>query len=142
MNNEINALQTFFYNDKEVRTLWKDGEPWWVLKDVCDILGIENNRNVADRIDEDEKSNVRQTDIRNCDFEIPNRGLTIINESGLYKVILRSDKPEAKNFTRWITHEVLPSIRKHGAYITPSKTEEILNDPDAFTQYQLNQKAA
>jgi anti-repressor protein len=123
----------------------RDGEPWFVLKDVCDILGIENNRNVADRLDEDEKSNVRQADIRNCDFEIPNRGLTVINESGLYKVILRSDKPEAKNFTRWITREILPSIRKHGAYITTSKMEELMSDPDTWISLITtlkNEKAA
>jgi anti-repressor protein len=112
--------------------VWLNDEIWFVLKDVCDILGIENNRNVADRLDEDEKSNVRQADIRNCDFEIPNRGFTIINESGLYKVILRSDKPEAKKFMNWVTRDVLPSIRKHGMYITTSKMEELMNDPDAW----------
>jgi anti-repressor protein len=89
---------------------------------------------VATRLDDDEKAKVSQTDLRNGDFEMPNRGLTMINESGLYKVILRSDKPEAKKFMRWITHEVLPTIRKHGAYITSEKMEELMTDPDTWVK--------
>jgi prophage antirepressor-like protein len=112
-----------------------------VFKDVCDILGIENNRNVAGRLDEDEKSNARHADIRNCDFEIPNRGFTIINESGLYKVIMRSDKPEAKKFMNWVTREVLPSIHRHGAYITPAKIEEIISNPDTRQRNRCRTKS-
>jgi prophage antirepressor-like protein len=113
MNNETNALQTFFYNNKEVRTLWKDGEPWWVLKDVCDVLEIGNSRDVATRLHDDEKG------VDLIDTLGGAQKLTIINESGLYNVILRSDKPEADRFRRWITHEVLPSIRKHEVRATP-----------------------
>ncbi len=130
----MNGLKIFEYENMKVRTSVKDGEIWWVLKDVCDVLGISNSRRVAERLDEDEKSNVTQSDIRDNTLDIPNRGLTIINESGLYKVILRSDKPEAKKFMRWVTHEVLPSIRKHGAYITSEKMEELMNDPDTWVK--------
>ena len=108
MNNEI---QIFNYNDREVRTVQKDGEPWFVLKDVCAILGIGNNRMASDRLDTDEKG-VSQIDTLGGKQE-----MTVINESGLYNVILRSDKPEAKPFRKWVTSEVLPSIRKHGGYI-------------------------
>ena len=118
-----NELQIFNYNSAEVRTVIKDGEPWWVLKDVCEALNLSNPTVVADRLDIDERAK----------FDLGRQGETnIINESGLYNVILRSDKPEAKNFKRWITHEVLPSIRKHGAYMTPAKLEEMLMNPDAM----------
>ena len=105
-----------------------------MLKDVCEILRLSNSRKVAERLEEDEKSNVTLSDFRDVSFEIPNRGLTIVNESGLYKVIFRSDKPEAKKFMHWVTHEVLPSIRKHGAYITTDKMEELMNDPDTWVK--------
>ena len=130
MNNS--ELKVFNYEDQNVRTTIKDGEIWWVLKDVCEILGLSNSRKVAERLEDDEKSNVTLSDVRNVSFEIPNRGLCIINEAGLYKVILRSDKPEAKKFMKWVTHEVLPSIRKHGAYITTEKMEELMNDPNTW----------
>jgi anti-repressor protein len=113
----MNELRAFEYNGKEVRTAQKDGETWWVLKDVCAVLELANVGNIAARLDDDEKSNIHQTDIRNENIDIPNRGLTVINESGLYNVILRSDKPEAKAFKRWVMHEVLPSIRKTGGYV-------------------------
>ena len=129
-----NELRVFNYGNQNVRTTIRNGEIFWVLKDVCKILGLSNSRKVAERLDEDEKSNVTLSDIRNVSFDIPNRGLTVINESGLYKVILRSDKPEAKKFTHWVTHEVLPSIRKYGAYITSDKMEELMNDPDTWVK--------
>jgi len=122
-------LQVFNYSDKPVRTLLKDGEPWWVLKDVCDILKLSNNRMVSERLDPDEVNQAYVTDSLGRLQET-----TIVNESGLYNVILRSDKPEAKQFKRWITHEVIPSIRKHGAYLTPQKIEEVLSDPDTIIQ--------
>ena len=127
-------LQIFNYENHEVRTTVKDGEIWWVLKDVCQVLDLKNSRKVADRLESDEKSNVTQSDIRNIKFKIPNRGLTLINEPGLYKVILRSDKPEAKNFMNWVTHEVLPAIRRHGAYISSGKLEELMQSPDTWVK--------
>jgi len=108
----MKELQIFNYGTQQVRTVEIDGEPWFVLKDVCKILEITNSRNVADRLDDDEKNTVRLAD--------GNRGnpnMTIVSEAGLYKVILRSDKPEANQLMRFVTHEVLPSIRKHGMYI-------------------------
>ncbi len=120
-------LTIFNYNDNEVRTIQKDGEPWFVLKDVCKVLGISNHKMTAQRLDEDE---VSQTDL--TDSLGRKQETTVINEGGLYNVILRSDKPEAKPFKRWVTHEVLPSIRKHGAYMTPDKLGELLQDPDAM----------
>jgi len=123
----MNELQIYNYNDKQVRTVEMDGEPWFVLKDVCEILGLGTPSRVAERLDLDE---VSQTHI--IDSIGRQQETTIINESGLYNVILRSDKPEAKPFRKWVTSEVLPSIRKHGAYMTPDKIEEVLTSPDTI----------
>lgn len=117
----MNELQIFNYNDKEIRTVKKGGDLWWVLKDVCDVLELSNPTMIAGRLDEDERAK----------FDLGRQGETnIINESGLYNVILRSDKPEAKKFKRWVTHEVLPSIRKHGAYMNEQTLEQALTSPD------------
>lgn len=103
----MRTIQHFNYEGYEIRTIDIDGESWWVLADVCKVLGLSNPTVVASRLDEDERAKLG----------LGRQGAsTIINESGLYKVILRSDKPEAKGFTRWVTHEVLPSIRKTGTY--------------------------
>lgn len=114
----MDNLQIFNYGEIPVRTGLLDGEPWWVLADVCRVLGIKNSRDVVNRLDPDEKG------VGQIDTPGGNQNMTIINESGLYKVILRSDKLEAKPFTRWVTHEVLPAIRKTGAYsmTTPPPT--------------------
>mgnify|MGYP002769484329 CR=1 FL=1 len=126
MNNDI---QIFNYNNREVRTVQKDGEPWFVLKDVCAILDISNHKMTAQRLDVDEVSQTYLIDSIGRKQE-----MTVINESGLYNVILRSDKPEAKPFRKWVTSEVLPSIRKHGAYMTQEKLQEVLCNPDALFQ--------
>lgn len=109
----MNELQVFTYQESQVRTIQKDGEPWFVLKDVCQVLGLDTTqlKKIADRLDADEKA-------RNL-ITTPggDQETWIINESGLYNVILRSDKPEAKPFRKWVTSEVLPSIRKTGGYI-------------------------
>ena len=131
MNNS--ELKIFNYKNNEVRTTIKDGEIWFVLKDVCDVLGINNSKMVAARLDENEKAGVSLTDLSSNGTQ-QKRNFTIISEAGLYKVILRSDKPEAKKFMNWITHEVLPSIRKHGAYITSAKMEELMNDPETWVK--------
>lgn len=123
----MNELQVFSYEGKEIRTIQRNGETWWVLKDVCGVLGLSNARMIADRLDEDDVSLAYVTDSMGRQQQT-----NIVNESGLYNVILRSDKPEAKKFKRWVTHEVLPQIRRHGAYITTSKIEEIMNDPDSW----------
>ena len=123
----MNGLQVFSYEGNEVRTVQKDDGTWWVLKDVCAVLDISNNRDAALRLDEDEKDDVGITDAIGRQ-----QNTTVISESGLYNVILLSRKPEAKKFKRWVTHEVLPTIRRHGAYVTPAKLEELMNDPDSW----------
>ena len=120
----MSNIRIFNYNSVEVRTIQKDGEPWFVLKDVCNVLHIGNSRDVVARLDQDEKG-VGQIDTLGGKQE-----MTIINESGLYNVILRSDKPEAKPFRKWVTSEVLPTIRRHGMYATPDTVEKMLADPD------------
>ena len=120
----MNNLQ-IFNNDQfgQVRTVMQNGEPWFVGKDVCNILGYSNSRDaLIKHVDEDDKW-VSQ----NATFESP-RGLTVINESGLYSLILRSKLPEAKQFKRWVTHEVLPQIRKTGTYgaMVPQSLPEAL----------------
>lgn len=107
----MNELQVFRYQDNEVRTVEVNGEPWFVLKDVCNVLGLSTPSRVAERLDSDEVSQTHLTDSLGREQET-----TIVSESGLYNVILRSDKPEAKPFRKWVTSEVLPSIRKTGGY--------------------------
>lgn len=107
-----NEIQIFKFNDHPVRVVEKDGEPWWVAKDVCDILELGNPRTSLALLEEDEKNTVHIMD--------GNRGnpeTTIISEPGLFRLILRSRKPQAKAFQRWAVHEVFPAIRKTGAYI-------------------------
>ena len=123
----MNELQIFTYNGNEVRTVQHNGDTWWVLKDVCAVLDIGQAIRVAERLDEDE---VSQTHI--ADSLGRNQNTYIVNESGLYNVILRSDKPEAKPFRKWVTSEVLPSIRKHGAYMTPEILEQAILNPDTM----------
>ena len=106
----MNDMQIFNYGEYPVRTILQDGEPWWVLADVCRVLDIKNSRDVANRLDEDEKG-VSLTHTPGGP-----QNMTIISESGLYSVILRSDKPEAKPFRRWVTHDILPAIRREGTY--------------------------
>ena len=106
----MNGLQVFSYNSSEVRTVMRDGEPWFCLKDVCAVLGISKYRDVAARLDPDEREPVRVDTLGGT------QEMVFINESGLYSVILRSDKPEAKPFRKWVTSDVLPTIRKTGGY--------------------------
>ena len=120
----MNEIQIFNYNSNEVRTIQRDGEPWFVLRDVCGVLALGTPAKVAERLDEDEKG-VSQIHTPGGD-----QSMTIINESGLYNVILRSDKPEAKPFRKWVTSDVLPTIRRHGMYATAETVEKMLADPD------------
>ena len=108
----MNNIQIFKYENNDVRTVEMNGEPWFVLKDVCGVLGLSNHKVTAQRLDRDEVSQTYLTDSLGR-----KQGTTVINEYGLYSVILRSDKPEAKPFRKWVTSEVLPSIRKNGGYI-------------------------
>jgi anti-repressor protein len=121
--NELSRV--FDYQGNQVRTVVKDGEPWFVAKDVCDVLEIGDTRRAVERLDEDERSLTPLTD------SLGRMQQTyIVNEPGLYSLILGSRKPEAKAFKRWITHEVIPAIRKHGMYATDEVIDKILADPD------------
>lgn len=120
----MNEIQIFNYNDYEIRTIQRDGGPWFVLRDVCGVLALGTPARVAERLEEDEKG------VSQIHTPGGTQDMTIISESGLYSVILRSDKPEAKPFRRWVTSEVLPSIRRHGIYATPDTVEKLLADPD------------
>ncbi len=115
-----NKLQVFNYNGNEVRTAEVGGEIWWVLKDVCKVLEM-TTKHITERLDKDEVNLIPLADSIGREQKT-----TIINESGLYHVILRSDKPQAKPFRKWVTSEVLPSIRKHGLYAA----DDLLNNPD------------
>lgn len=125
-------LQIFNFNDQQVRTVQLNNQPYWVLKDVCSVLGISNSRMVSERLEEDE---VSQTDI--IDSMGRSQNTTIITESGLYAVILRSDKPNAKEFRKWVTSEVLPAIRKNGAYLTDEKAYDITHNPQSLADLLL-----
>ncbi|WP_304430171.1 BRO-N domain-containing protein [Faecalibaculum rodentium] len=112
-------LKVFAYGEQQVRTVLVDDAPWWVLADVCKALGLTTSSRVAERLDEDEKMTLNLAQGHSGQRGGAQR-LIVVNESGLYAVILRSDKPEAKKFKRWVTHEVLPSIRQTGAYAAPA----------------------
>jgi len=103
MSNDI--IQPFDFKGHQVRTLtFETSETWWVLSDVAKVLGVQNASDLAKRLDQDERSR----------FNLGRQGEGwIVNESGLYKIVLRSDKPDAREFQRWVTHDVLPSIRRH-----------------------------
>lgn len=107
------AVIPFAFDDALVRILMRDGEPWFVLADVCRVLEIGNPSQAAKRLDDDEQDTLTNDE----GIAAPQvQSLTIINESGLYTLIMRSRKPEAKRFRKWVTAEVLPSIRKTGSY--------------------------
>ncbi|MFT4124426.1 MAG: phage antirepressor [Microbacteriaceae bacterium] len=107
----MSALDVFRYGDMSVRTVLVDGEPWFVAADVTAVLGFANGRMAIARLDED---GVSQADI--TDSLGRAQRATVLNEPGIYELIMRSDKPEAKAFRRWVTHEVLPSIRRTGQF--------------------------
>lgn len=113
MSNNVTVFNNQSFG--EIRTISKKGEPWFVLPDLCKALELSNPTKVAQRLEEDERSN----------FKLGRQGYaTIVNESGLYAVILRSDKPQAKAFRKWVTSEVLPSIRKTGKYETDTLKQQ------------------
>jgi anti-repressor protein len=117
----MNQLQQFMYGHQELRSTLIDGQPWFVAKDVCDVLEVGNPSQAITRLDEDEKNTLILND--------GNRGnpsTIVVNEPGLYSLILGSRKPEAKQFKRWITHDVIPSIRKTGGYMIPQTMPETL----------------
>lgn len=118
MNNNI---QRFDFKGAALRTLTdENGEPWFVAKDVCDILELNNVTEALRPLDDDEKSNFRNSEVAQNGGRAP----IIISEPGLYKLIMRSRKSEAKEFQRWVTHEVLPQIRKTGGYIPTTDADD------------------
>lgn len=124
----MNNLQIF--NSPEfgqVRTIQQNGEPWFVGKDVAEILGYKDTSDAMKKhVDIEDKLTRRFADSGQ------NREMYIINESGLYSLILSSKMPKAKEFKRWVTSEVIPAIRKHGGYLTADKIEQALTDPDTI----------
>ena len=132
MQNQIQVFQNEAFGN--VRVIKKGGQPWWVLADVCRALGLSNPTRVAQRLDSDEKLKI------DPNLELGSRSntpVTIISESGLYAVILRSDKPQARDFRKWITACVIPAIRQHGAYVTPEALAQMRGDT-AFTKELLD----
>lgn len=127
MNTEI---QTFNFNNNPVRTLTgENGEAWFVLKDCISILGLGNPTETVKMFDDDEFSTTEVID------SIGRRQqMYIISEPGLYRLVMKSRKPEAREFQRWVTHEVLPIIRKHGAYMTQQTLDKALTSPDFLIQ--------
>lgn len=115
-------LKQFEFEGNGVRMMTRDAEPWFVLADVCRVLEISNVGNAAARLDEDEKGNIRNTDVTSAGG---NPFITIINESGLYSLILTSRKEAAKRFKKWVTSEVLPTLRRTGAYVMTSDDEDL-----------------
>lgn len=122
-----------FENKKfgKIRTVYQNEQILFIAADVCKALGLTNPTMSMQQLEEDERAKLN----------LGRQGKTnVVNEYGLYNLVLASRKPEAKAFKRWITHEVIPAIRKHGGYLTPDKTEELLNDPDLIIQLATNLK--
>ena len=133
MQNELMVFQNQEFG--EIRSIMIEGEPWFVGKEVAEKLGYSNTRDALVRhIAEEDKGVVKHDTLGGV------QDLTIINESGLYSLILSSKLPNAKKFKKWVTGEVLPSIRKHGAYLTPDKVEEVLLNPDTIIKIAQNLK--
>ena len=125
----MNEITSYVFDGSNVRTLVIDGQPYFVGKDVAEILGYANTRDALSKhVDSEDKNTVAIHD----GIKRGNPNQTVINESGLYSLILGSKLPQAKEFKRWVTSEVLPAIRKHGAYMTNEKIEEVLLNPDTI----------
>lgn len=135
----MNQLQNFNFNGAQVRALTIDNEPYFVGKDIAEILGYKNtSKAILKHVDEEDKQILKS---QNGTLEnIPNRGMQIINESGLYSLIISSKLPSAKQFKHWVTSEVLPAIRKHGAYMTDQKAFDVVHNESGLAD--LLQQAA
>lgn len=121
----MNQLQVFNNTEfGQVRTMVINGSPWFVAKDVCECLGLTKHRDAVSRLDGDERGSVEVDTLGGT------QQMAAVNEYGLYSLVLSSRKPSAKAFKRWITHEVIPAIRKHGAYMTGETLEQALTSPD------------
>lgn len=130
-----NEIQVWNYESSEIRTVQVNGEPWFVGKDVATILGYSNPRDAINkRVDDEDKG------VAKCDTLGGVQDLTIINESGLYSLVLSSKLPNAKKFKRWVTLEVLPSIRKHGSYSVQSQFADLSPQLQVLIQMETRQK--
>lgn len=128
----MNTPQIFNFEQNEVRTILVNDEPFFVGKDVAEILGYSNGpKAMRDHVDEEDKLTERIV------MSGQNREVIVINESGLYSLILKSKLPNAKKFKRWVTSEVLPAIRKHGAYLTDEKAYDITHNPNSLADLLL-----
>ena len=127
MDNKLMTFENAAFG--KIRTLTIDGEPWFVAADVCRALEIGNPSMTVERLDDDEKG------ISTIDTLGGKQRMTIINEPGLYSLVLSSRKPEAKAFKRWITHEVIPAIRKYGGYMTKPLLEQVLENPNLIYEF-------
>ena len=126
----MNEIMPFMFGESVVRVITdENGEPWFVAKDVCRVLGLENNRDAVSSLDEDEKITVANPD-GNPRAGIPHR-YVVISESGLYALVFRSRKPQAREFSRWVRKEVLPALRKTGRYEVPGR-QPVLEPPASF----------
>lgn len=135
-NKSGGEVEVFTHKDfGKIRTLMIDGEPWFVAKDICAALELGTTSKALERLDEDEKG------VNSILTLGGNQNISVVSESGLYSLVLGSRKKEAKAFKRWVTHEVIPSIRKHGAYLTPQKIEDALLNPDVIINLALQLKA-
>ena len=135
------SIQTFTNTDfGSVRVVDINGDPWFVVVDVCKSLDIGNPSQAISKLDDDEKVTLTTNEGHSGKLGGAQM-LNVISEAGLYSLILKSRKPEAKAFKRWITHEVIPSIRKHGAYMTPEKLREVILSPDVMIEVCMNLKA-
>lgn len=124
------AIQPFDFHGAQVRALTdENGEPWFVAKDVCDILGLTNVSVALSGLDEDETAKIDPKQYLGSENR-SNQPINIVSEPGLYVLIGKSRKPEAKAFRRWVNHEVLPSIRRRGVYATDDVIDKVLGNPD------------
>lgn len=131
----MNELKNFSFEGRQIRALTIEGEPYFVGKDVAEVLGYSNSRKaIADHVDSEDKG------VTKCYTLGGTQQIAIINESGLYSLILSSKLPDAKKFKHWVTHTVLPTIRKHGAYMTDAKAAAIVTDKGSLAD--LLQQAA
>jgi prophage antirepressor-like protein len=126
--------KVFNFHGMPLRIIEQTSEPWFIAKDVCEILEISNSRMALQRLEDDEKG------VSSVDTPGGKQSMSIINESGLYELIFASRKPEAKIFKKWVKQEVLPSIRKHGAYMTSKTIEKVITSPDFLIQLASNLK--
>ncbi|WP_273711522.1 phage antirepressor [Leuconostoc mesenteroides] len=127
----MNQVQVFNFEQNEVQTVVINNEVWLVGKDVAKSLGYKDTVNaLKSHVDQEDKQIIQRW--QNTTLEIPNRGLTLINQSGVISLALSSKLPSARKFKRWVTSEVIPSVLKHGAYLTDQKIEEVLTNPDTI----------